>query len=144
MLCSRRSGARSISEACESETNAPEAGYSRLNATSSTQNDGAPAARASPIANAAPPAKTSARRRQVTATTPSTGSTTSATKLGTESSRPISVYESPRSVRTSGHAASRAPKTSSSRSSIASSVATTPPSDLRIRSYQGGCVIALG
>jgi hypothetical protein len=49
------------------------------------------------------------------------------------------VYESERSLRISGHAASRAPKTSSSRSSIASSVATTPPSDLRARSYQGGC-----
>jgi hypothetical protein len=50
------------------------------------------------------------------------------------------VYDRERSSRISGHAASRAPKTSSSSSSIASSVATTPPSDLRIRSYQGGCV----
>ena len=46
------------------------------------------------------------------------------------------MYESERSSRISGHAASRAPKTSSSRSSIASSAATTLPSDLRARSYQ--------
>ena len=91
MLSSRRSGSRSISDAWDSDTNAPEAGYSTEKATSRSHGVGAPAASARAPAKAAPPASTSVRRRQVTATTPRTGSTASDTKLGIARRSPISA-----------------------------------------------------
>jgi len=89
MFCSRRSGSRSISVACDRLTNAPDAGYMRMNAISSTAKPGAAAVSSKARVNAAPPPTTSALRRQTSPSTARRGSTALLMRPGTLSRTPI-------------------------------------------------------
>ena len=88
MFCSRRAGSSSINVACDKPTNAPDAGLKMTSATKSDQKPRLVAVSAQANAKHAPPAKMSARRRRVSLSKLSTGSTVLPKSIGTVSSSP--------------------------------------------------------
>ncbi len=123
MFRSRRAGSRSMSVACDSSTNAPDAGFSSMSASSSGRKAPPSAMNSSASAKAMPPARTILRRSHASPSRPSGGSRMQPKMYGTAVRRPTWTYERPRSVRIRGQAAVHAPATSSSRSSTSSRTA---------------------
>ena len=105
------------------------------NAASSNANPVLAGIRATDATNSTPPPSISALLSQTSPKTPTVGSNKWATTAGTVSSTPIWTYVRPRSVRTRGQAASRAPNTSSSSSATARN-ANSARSRLRGCQYQ--------
>jgi hypothetical protein len=91
MFASRRPGSASMSDACESETNAPLAGCSTARAASSGTKLSAVATPASAAATSTPPPVTSARRRHTSPRIPRAGSATAETTVGTASRIPTAA-----------------------------------------------------